>query len=220
MRGCRSGFRRMRPSMSLLVLWAVAHGACADDPPPVVETPAAAATPAKLPPLPRSSIAAVVAHKAELGLSDDQVRDLELRDQEREREDAAIRDEVEKKRKQAQDAKANAAGGTGTGSSGGGGSSTGGGGGMRGGGMRGGGMRGGGMGRGLRGPIGGGATKASDHEASIQDRMDADDTKAYLDGENLLKPEQRDQAREIASDFRAQLYERREAERAAAAAAR
>ena len=72
-------------------------------------------------------------------------------------------------------------------------------------------MRGGGMGgHGPRPPAGGGAASASDPEAAAQDRMDANDTKAYLDGEALLKDEQRERAREIASDYREKLYERRE----------
>jgi hypothetical protein len=50
--------------------------------------------------------------------------------------------------------------------------------------------------------------------------MDANDTKAYLDAENLLKAEQRERAREIAADFREKLYERREQLRAQAAAAK
>jgi len=89
---------------------------------------------------------------------------------------------------------------------------------MRGGGM-GSGMRGGGM-RGGGGPRGSGSsvTKDGDREGSVQDRIDANDTKAYLDGESLLREDQRERAREIASDFREKLYERREALRAQAEA--
>ncbi len=205
----------------ILFLLVLSHASCADDPPPPAATPASMASPAKLAQLPRSSIAAVVQHRAELGLSDDEVRDLELRDQERESEDAAIRDEVERRRKQAQEAKpASASGaGTGAGSPASGRSGRMGGGGMRSGGM-GGGMRGGGMGgRAPRGS-GAGSTNETHQEASVQDRMDANDTKAYLDAEDLLKAEQRERAREIASEFREKLYERREQLRAQAAAAK
>src|ERR1700709_1835308 len=70
---------------------------CADDPPPAPVTPAAmnpaasAAAPAAPPPkpqmpLPRSSIAAVVLHRGELSLSDEQIEAMEKRDQEREQE--------------------------------------------------------------------------------------------------------------------------------------
>jgi hypothetical protein len=161
----------------------------------------------------RSSIAAVIEHRGELDLSDQQIRDLEQRDQEREKEDAALRDEAEKRRKQAQDAKANANGGNGAGPAGVRGGGTGGGG------MRGGGMRGGGMGG--RAPrTGGGNAPPTDREASLEDRMDANDTKAYLDIETVLTDAQREPAREIASDYREKLYERREKARAEAAAAK
>jgi hypothetical protein len=86
------------------------------------------------------------------------------------------------------------------------------GGGMNGGGMGGGrmgGMRGGRMGggRGMRAPAG---TNQAQRSNRLEDRLDDDDTKAYLDGEEVLTEPQRDQAREIASDYRAQLYNRRE----------
>jgi len=193
-------------SASLLVV-----ASCADDPlPPPRSAAAVAATPsnatAQLPELPRSSIAAVIGRRQELGLTDDQVRDLELRDLERQKEDATVRDDVAQKRKSAADARAAAQGGggpaQGTGNSPGG---------MRGGGM-GGGMRGGGMGG--RGPRGGGGRSIAPapeiSEASIQDRLDANDTKAFLDAEGSLADGQKDRAREIASDFREKLYERRE----------
>jgi hypothetical protein len=158
-----------------------------------------------LPPLPRSSIAAVVQQRAKLGLTDDQVRDLEEIDQERERADAAFTDEVAQKQKAAQAAGA----GAGSGPPGGGTR----GGGMGGGGMRGGGMRGGGMG-GRRGPPQAGHEAANGTApATIQDKLDENDTKAFLDAEQVLTEAQRDPAREIASDYRAQLYERRELER-------
>ena len=128
---------------------------CAHDEPP---TPANVAP---LPPLPRSSIAAVVQQRATLKLTDDQVRDLEALDQDREKANAALLEEVAQKQKALT-----------AGSSGSGGArnapSTGGmnGGGMNGGGMRGGGMRaggGGGMrGGGMRGGGGRGGGRRSD----------------------------------------------------------
>jgi hypothetical protein len=154
----------------------------------------------------------VVQHREELGLSDDQVRELEMRDLEREKEDSAVRDEFEQKRKQPQAAKA-APPSVGTPAG-----TPGGGMGMRGGGMRGGGMRGGGMrSHGPQGP--GVAAGEPRHEPSIEDRLDANDTSAYLDAEAFLKDEQREKAREIASDFREKLYDRRVLLGARAAAA-
>lgn len=181
-----------------------ALAACASTPKPAAQPPAPASS---LPPLPRSSIAAVVQHRGELGLTDEQVRQMEVRDQQRETEDAAIRDELAKRRA----AKAGAQGsssGASPSAAGGGGS----GGGMRGGGMgMGGGMRGGGMrgGRMPRGPAGEGSK--GNPEATAQDRMDENDTKAYLDAEGVLTDAQKAKARDIAEDYREQLYDRRAA---------
>ena len=170
--------------------------ACAHD------RPSAPVDVTSLPPLPRSSIAAVVQQREKLGLTDDEVRDLEGIDQAREKADAALTDEVARKQKVAQAAAASA----GSGPPAGGGRSAG----MGGGGMRGGGMRGGGMG-GRRGPPQAAPDRTA--PATIQDRLDENDTKAFLDAEDVLTEAQRDAAREIASDYRAQLYERRELER-------
>jgi hypothetical protein len=143
--------------------------------------------------------------RAKLSLTDDQVRDLEAIDQEREKADAAITEEVARKQKAAQAAGASpVAGGAPAG-------------GMGGGGMRGGGMRGGGMG-GRRGARAGAEGAKGNPPVSIQDRLDENDTKAFLDAEQVLSAAQRDSAREIASDYRAQLYERRELERQGSAA--
>jgi hypothetical protein len=76
----------------------------------------------------------------------------------------------------------------------------------RGGGMRGGGMRGGRM---PRGPAGEGSK--GNPEATAQDRMDENDTKAYLDAEGVLTDAQKAKARDIAEDYREQLYDRRAA---------
>jgi len=188
----------LRLAACAVLLSTPAWAACAHQKPAPVDVTA-------LPPLPRSSIAAVVQQRAKLGLTDDQVRDLEEIDRERAKADAAFTDEVAQKQKAAQAAGASAANGSPAGGARGGG--------MGGGGMRGGGMRGGGMG-GRRGP------PPASHEAAdgtapatIQDRLDENDTKAFLDAEEVLTEAQRDPAREIASDYRAQLYERRELER-------
>jgi hypothetical protein len=168
------------------------------------EKPAPAVDVSSLPPLPRSSIAAVVQARAKLGLTDDQVRDLEEIDQARVKADAAVTDEAAQKQKAAQAAGASAAGGPpASGARGGG---------MGGGGPHGGGMRGGGMG-GRRGPRASPEAANGTAPATLQDRLDENDTKAFLDAEQVLTEVQRDPAREIASDYRAQLYERRELER-------
>ena len=49
-----------------------------------------------------------------------------------------------------------------------------------------------------------------DRAATLEDRFDENDTKAYLDAEGVLTDGQRERAREIASDCREQLYEQRE----------
>ena len=196
-------------------LWALAAlvPACADEPPPPTATPATAAASAPapvaakpLPPLPRSSIAAVVQHRGELGLTNEQIDALEKRDREREDEDRALRAEDEKRKKAVEDAARNAQNQPQSNRSPSGG--------LRGGGLMGGGMRGGGMMRGPGGGNTGGGGKAQGE--SLEDRLDANDTKAFFDIEDVLTPEQRDPAREIASDYRAQLYDRRAQQRAAA----
>jgi len=196
-------------ALSLLALAALVP-ACADAPPPPAETPATQATPAAakpLPPLPRSSIAAVVQHRGELGLTDEQIEAMEKRDREREEEDRALRAEDDKKRKAAQEASQSAANAQNAAPPG-----RAPGGGMRGGGMGGGAMRGGGMG-GPPGRHGPGTDPGKPAGDALDDRLDADDTKAYLDIEDLLTPAQREPAREIASDYRAQLYDRRQQHR-------
>ncbi len=72
-------------------------------------------------------------------------------------------------------------------------------------------MRGGRMGggRGFRAPNNNGPSQGQ-RASKLEDRLEDDDTKAYLDGEAVLSEPQREQAREIASDYRAQLYDRRE----------
>ena len=192
----------VRASARASVALALALSACAKAPGPAPATPAAA-----LAPLPRSSIAAVVLHRGELGLTDDQVRQLELIDQRREAEDAAIRDELAKHHAQKAAGQAPASGGGASSASG---SPAGGG---NGGGMRGGGM---GMGRGggMRGRMprasGTDATKGANAEATAQDRMDDDDTKAYLEGEDILEARHSGRAGATSpGSMREQLYDRR-----------
>lgn len=177
----------------VMALLAVLLPACAADPPPPAATPAAEAAPANaLPPLPRSSIAAVVQHRGDLGLTDEQIESMEKRDHEREEEDRALRAEDEKRKKAAEEAGKNAQNAAPSGRA------------------PGGGLRGGMRGRGMGGPPPGGHFATKPRGDSLEDRLDANDTKAYLDIEDVLTPAQRDPAREIASDYRAQLYDRRQ----------
>jgi len=197
----------VRGAIAVIVAVVVMLPACSHHPTP------AAVDPATLPALPRSSLAAVILHRSELGLTDDQVRELEQIDQRRESEDVAVRAELAPKAKPV----ASSGSGSGTGNAGSGGAASpsaapaagASGGGMGGGHM--GGMRGGRMGggRGFRAPSNGGPSPGQ-RATKLEDRLDDDDTKAYLDGEEVLTEPQREQAREIASDYRAQLYDRRE----------
>jgi hypothetical protein len=156
--------------------------------------------------LPRSSIAAVVSHRAELGLTDEQVGEMERIDLKRDGEDAATRDELAKEHKQAASGRPPGAGSGGSRSAPQG---------MRGGGMRGGGMHGGRMGGGIP-ASGSSGVRKPDRQATLEDRLDENDTKAYLDAENVLTEEQKGRARDIASEYREQLYERREIARSKA----
>jgi len=187
--------------LSFVLSVAMCMAACASPAPPPVSV---AAKPSSSPPLPRSSIAAVVLRRAELGLTDAQVGEMEQIDRKREEEDVAARDELEKERKQAASGRP-AGPGPGAGAAAPQGMR---GGGMGGGGMRGGGMRGGRMGGGI--PAGSSGVKKTDRQATLEDRLDDNDTKAYLDAESVLTESQKGRARDIASDYREQLYEQRE----------
>jgi hypothetical protein len=140
-----------------------------------------------------------VSRRAALGLTDEQVGEMEQIDQKREEENAAAREEVEEERKQATTGRPAGAG------SGGGPAAPQG---MRGGGMRGGGMHGGRMGGGIP-ASGSSGVRKTDRQATLDDRLDENDTKAYLDAENVLTEAQKGRARDIASDYREQLYEQR-----------
>jgi hypothetical protein len=82
------------------------------------------------------------------------------------------------------------------------------------GGGRGMGMGGGhGMGGGGGRHHGGGGESSADAQnrfAALRERIDDNDTKAYLDAEDILTDAQKPQAREVASHYREQLFERRE----------
>jgi hypothetical protein len=134
---------------------------------------------------------------------------MEQIDRKREEENAAAREELEKEHKPASPGRP-----AGAGSGGGPGASQGMRGGGMGGGMRGGGMRGGRMGGGM--PAGSTGAKKTDRQAVLEDRLDENDTKAYLDAENVLTEAQKGRARDIASDYREQLYEQREMARSKA----
>ncbi len=173
--------------------------------------PAPAAVP-PAEPLPRSSIAAVLAHRGELGLTDAEARELERRDDAVAKRQEDLREQLSAARR---------------------------GGGSRSGGTRSGpGERGalplsptasalpeGASGGGHRGGSGGshrgegrGAEGAQDpavRAAALQSRMDDADTAAWLSAESVLDPSRREKARDVAERFRETLADRREAERKA-----
>ncbi|HEY6001737.1 MAG TPA: hypothetical protein VIV57_02605, partial [Anaeromyxobacter sp.] len=133
--------------------------------------PSGAAEPSpKVPPkiLPRSSVAAVLAHRGELGLDDDQIRRLERIDDDLQRRNAEVPAAAPGER---------------------------------------GGRRAAGS------PAGRGEPKRPppDPERVRNDN----DTAAYLQAEEILRPEQRDRAREIAERYREELYDQRAAARKA-----
>ncbi len=161
--------------------------------------------PATLPPLPRSSLAAVLGHRGELDLTDEQVRLLQRLDEHLQEENAAIVAEAKKepppeprkKDEPLQQPDTNQF------------------------------NQGSGMGMGM----GGHARKASAQhtksvaptptpsDKSVQERLDDNDTEAYENAErSVLKKEQTERAREIAGKYREDLYDRREMARKRAAA--
>jgi hypothetical protein len=179
----------------------------------VLGTEPSPAAPARL--LPRSSIAAVLAHRGELGLDDTQVKQLEERDAALQRQIADVRErlraapsrggasEGRSRDRQAgagegasppSPADAARAGDASVGR------------GRRGGGM--GGHRGGGGGS--EHPVQDPAARA----AALQAQLDDADTAAWLDAEALLPEPQRDKARAIAERYREALADEREASRA------
>ena len=164
-----------------LLTMALLTASCAANPKP-------SKSPTELSPLPRSSIAAVLEHRAELELTDDQVRRLQQLDEKLQQENAAIRKELAQgKQASGQPGPDGFAGGMGRRS------------------------RGGGGGRRSRGE---GNSSDNPRPKSPMQLMDDNDTRAYLEAEALLTETQRPKAREIASRFREQLSDRREAARA------
>lgn len=216
----------MKPRTRLLLLLAAVAGAggCAS-------APVAPEPPVDEPPLPRSSIVAVLAHRGELGLSDEQAAALEQADAELQVQLARLRSEG--------GAPAHgsiAAPGHGGAPAGGmppvGGPGAGGPAGASGGKPGGFGMNmgpggfqaspaGGGMGGGPGpagaappgAPPGAGRRDPVKAEQALEARFDDADTRAFLKAEAALTPAQRDRAREIAGAYRERLFERRERQR-------
>jgi hypothetical protein len=119
--------------------------------------------------LPRSSVAAVLARRAELALDDDQVRRLERIDDDLQRRNAELPAAAAERRP------------------------------------------GGRRGSGPTGSKGEPRRPPADPERVRNDN----DTAAYLQAEEILRPEQRDRAREIAERYREELYDQRAAARKA-----
>jgi hypothetical protein len=138
----------------------------------------------------------VLEHREELALNEDQVTRLRNLDDELARSNQAVQDEIDRRKKEASQASTSDSS-TGSDPF----SSTP----ARGQGMgMGGGRSGGGRHR-ERGAGGPSATPNAD------DKIDDNDTRAYLEAEGALTEEQRPKAREIASHYREQLYNRRHA---------
>jgi hypothetical protein len=161
--------------------------ACACGPSLRNPKPAPPPPPGSLPPLPRSSIAAVLEHREELGLTVVQVGQLEDLDERLAQRNAVLHDAPAGQQTKPSPAKPSQPGGL---------TMTGGG-------------RGGIRGRGSRG--GALNPERARPPESVEERMDDNDTHAYLEAEGIvLTPEQRERARDIAEDYREKLYDRRE----------
>ena len=195
---------------ALLLLLAVAGCAASQPVPP--------ALPGDLPPLPRSSLVAVLAHRSELDLNDDQVAALEQADAELQQRLARLRAEgaVAAPPDRAGPAIQGPAGGAGAPPTGrpGGGTSAGPGGFQLA--PTPGGLGGPtaaalpGMGGGQAGSGGPARRAAVRDQEALEARLDDADTSAFLKAEAALSPAQRERAREIATAFRERLFERRE----------
>jgi hypothetical protein len=173
-------------------------GGCGSSTPPAKPMGAASADPspaAALPPLPRSSLAAVLLHRDELQLSDDQVKAIQGLDEELAARAKALTD------RPGGGVRPDGGAGQPQGSSGGGGSKR-----LHAIGGRGGSGMKGGAGSGFHGSSSG----SSKGVRSLEERLDDADTRAYIQAEEgILNPEQRDRAREIAEKYREDLYDRR-----------
>jgi hypothetical protein len=188
---------------ALLVLAFLCACASAPDPVPADPVPADPAPGGARPPpgpLPRSSIAAVLLHGGELGLDPAQIEALAERD-------AALAARLDRVRSELGAARAPGEGG---GRAPGAGSERGARGGGRGGPGGPSGGNGGGMGPPGAGPPaqgGGGPPDRDGARAALAARADDEDTRAWLGAEALLRPEQREAARTIASEYRAARYD-------------
>jgi hypothetical protein len=178
----------------------------AADPQPTAGAPAL--------PLPRSSIAAVLAHRGELGLSDAQLKQLEARDAALQKQVDDLRQQLAGTSSRRRDGGARREGGSGASE----GATpppptanawpegTGGAGGHRANGM--------GGRRGLGGRSAGNPRDPAARAAALQAEIDDADTAAWLSAEALLQESQRERARDIAEKYREALADEREARRA------
>jgi hypothetical protein len=168
-------------------------------------------------PLPRSSIAAVLEHRGELELTDDQVQKLEAFDQKLEQKNASLREQIAAARQN--HAQNNSSGSSSNGRSSDGSGSAGGnpsgnnapnsGSGMGSGGFGGHGRGGHGIGRG--GGERGNRPSDPGLVTSTEQKLDDNDTQAYLEAESVLTDAQRDRARDVAEHYREQLFDQRHA---------
>lgn len=144
--------------------------------------------------LPRSSVAAVLAHRLELGIDDEQVRRLEAIDDQLQRQNAAL---TNRPAPGSAAGPVTAPGGSPPGDA-----------------RPGSGSAGEGMGRhrGGRRGVPGRAGPGDERRDAVR-TADDNDTAAYLQAEQVLRPEQRDRAREIAERYREELYDQRAAKR-------
>jgi hypothetical protein len=154
---------------------------CAHGQQPPTSTPEAPPRPMVL--LPRSSIAAVIAHRGDLALSDDQVERLQARDNELEKAQATLRSAFDRKQAGVSSHPAQQPG------------------------M---GMGGGG-GRHRNQPRSAAPTTPAPTLKNLEEQMDDNDTRAYLAAEAaVLSEKQRDPARDVAEKYREDLYEQRD----------
>jgi hypothetical protein len=141
-----------------------------------------------LPPLPRSSIAAVLLHREDLALTDEQVHGLQQIDEQLADRVAALNDRTPRDGGVARRPASpyGSAGSAGPG-------------------------RGMGTRRGMGRPrLSGGQQQNPNRPETSQDRLDDLDTQAYLQAEEeILTDEQKEKARDIAEEYREALYDRR-----------
>jgi hypothetical protein len=145
----------------------------------------AAAAPAEPVILPRSSIAAVLLHRGDLNLTDEQMQRLQARDEALDKAQADLRHAMAEKQKAGAKAPQASTDPPPPASPG--------------------------MGGGRHGRQRSTSTEAKPKGESIEDQMNDNDTRAYLDAEaDILTEKQKDAAREIAEKYREDLYDQRE----------